>query len=106
VKRRDFLKGAAAGPVALWAPAVLRAQSGLTKLTDKLAIIDAGGANVTAFVTGEGLVVVDSGAPGAGDAVMAALRSLAPGAKVTTLFNTHYHLDHRVIIGCRPRSAM
>ena len=69
------------------------AATGVTKLTDKLAVIDAGGANVTAFVTGEGLVVVDSGAPNTGDAVMAALKSLAPNAKVTTLFNTHYHLD-------------
>jgi glyoxylase-like metal-dependent hydrolase (beta-lactamase superfamily II) len=79
--------------VALGAPAVLRAQAGVTKLTDRLAIIDGGGANVTALVTPAGLVVVDSGAPGSGDAVLAALRSLAPGAQVTTLFNTHYHLD-------------
>ncbi len=77
----------------MWAPRLLRAQQGVTKLTDKLAVIDAGGANVTAFVTSEGLVVVDSGAPNTGDAVMAALKSLAPNAKVTTLFNTHYHLD-------------
>jgi glyoxylase-like metal-dependent hydrolase (beta-lactamase superfamily II) len=37
--------------------------------------------------------VVDSGAPNTADRVMAALKSLAPNAKVTTLFNTHYHLD-------------
>jgi len=90
MKRRDLLKGAA---LAIWAPRILKAQTGVTKLTSKLAVIDAGGANVTAFVTGEGLVVVDSGAPSTGDAVMAALKSLAPNAKVTTLFNTHYHLD-------------
>jgi glyoxylase-like metal-dependent hydrolase (beta-lactamase superfamily II) len=72
---------------------VLRAQQGLTKLSDKLAVIDAGGANVTAFLTGDGLVVVDSGPQGTGDAVMAALKSFAPGAKINTLFNTHYHLD-------------
>jgi cyclase len=56
-------------------------------------VIDAGGANVTAFVTEEGMVIVDSGAPNTVDAVMAALKSLAPNAKVATLFNTHYHLD-------------
>src|SRR5271165_3703904 len=77
----------------MWAPRLAYGQSGVSKLTARLAVIDAGGANVTAFVTGEGLVVVDSGAPDTGDAVMAALKSLAPGAKVTTLFNTHYHLD-------------
>lgn len=87
MNRRDLLKGA----VALCAvPGLLRAQ---TKLSDKLVVIDGGGANVTAFLTGEGLVVVDSGAPGSGNAVMAALKSFAPNAKVTTLFNTHYHLD-------------
>jgi len=97
VNRRDLLKGAAAGAavgaMALWAPRRLMAQQGLTKLTDKLDVIDAGGANVTAFVTSDGLVVVDSGATGSGDDVMAALRGLAPNARITTLFNTHYHLD-------------
>src|SRR5580704_10637849 len=97
VKRRDVLKGAAAGALAIWAPGMMHgqqaAQPGVTRLTEKLGVIDAGGANVTAFVTGEGLVVVDSGAPNTGEAVMAALKSLAPNAKVTTLFNTHYHLD-------------
>jgi cyclase len=77
----------------MWAPRLLRGQQGVTKLTAKLAVIDAGGANVTAFVSGDGLIVVDSGAPNTGDAVMAALKSLAPNARVTTLFNTHYHLD-------------
>jgi glyoxylase-like metal-dependent hydrolase (beta-lactamase superfamily II) len=93
VKRRDLLKGAAFGSIAIWAPRSVKAQQGVTKLTNKLAVIDAGGANVTAFIAGEGLVVVDSGAPNTADAVMAALKSLAPNAKVTTLFNTHYHLD-------------
>ncbi len=38
-------------------------------------------------------MLVDSGAPKSGDAVMAALKGIAPNAKVQTLFNTHYHLD-------------
>lgn len=78
----------------MWVPRLAHGQQGgLTRLTPNLAVIDAGGANVTAFVTGEGVVVVDSGAPNTGDAVMAALKSLSPNAKITTLFNTHYHLD-------------
>src|SRR6185437_3048815 len=93
MNRREVLKTAAAGALAMWAPRLAHAQQGITKLTPKLAVIDAAGANVTAFVTGEGLVVVDSGAPDTGNTVMAALKSLAPNAKVTTLFNTHYHLD-------------
>jgi cyclase len=94
MNRRELLKGAAVGAITLAAPRMLRAQQlGITKLSAKLAVIDAGGANVTAFQAGDGLVVVDSGAPNSGDALMAALKSLVPNAKVTTLFNTHYHLD-------------
>ena len=93
MKRRELLKGAAIGAIALSAPRLLKGQQAITKLSGKLSVIDAGGANVTAFQTSEGLVVVDSGSPKSGEAVMAALKSLSPNAKVTTLFNTHYHLD-------------
>lgn len=97
MQRREVLKGAAAGAFAMWAsPRFLRAQQaegGVRRLTDSLWVVDGGGSNVTAFASGEGLVLVDSGAPKSGDKVMAALKSVAPGAKVRTLFNTHYHLD-------------
>ncbi len=93
VNRRDVLKTAAAGALTLWAPRMLKAQQSVTKLTDTLAVIDGGGSNVTAFSSGEGFVLVDSGAPGSGDAVLAALKGLAPNGKVHALFNTHYHLD-------------
>ncbi len=93
VNRRELLKGSVAGALALWAPPLLRAQQPVSKLTSTLAVIDGGGANVTALSAGEGFVLVDSGAPGSRDAVMAALKGLAPSAKVQTLFNTHYHLD-------------
>jgi glyoxylase-like metal-dependent hydrolase (beta-lactamase superfamily II) len=95
--RREILKGVAAGALTLWAPRLMKAQQSVTKLTGTLAVIDGGGANVTACSTGEGFVLVDSGAPKSGDAVMAALKGLSPNAtangKVQTLFNTHYHLD-------------
>ena len=45
VKRRDLLK---AGALAIWAPRLLKAQTGVTKLTNKLAVIDAGGELVEA----------------------------------------------------------
>jgi glyoxylase-like metal-dependent hydrolase (beta-lactamase superfamily II) len=93
VNRREVIKGAVAGAFTLWARPLLKAQQSATKLTSTLAVIDAGGANVTVLSTGEGFVLVDSGAPKSGDAVMAALKGLAPNAKVQTLFNTHYHLD-------------
>jgi cyclase len=72
---------------------MLKAQQGVQRLTDKFALIDGGGSNVLAFSTTEGLILVDGGAPKSGDQVMAALRNVAPAAKVQTLFNTHYHTD-------------
>jgi cyclase len=82
--RRELLKSALAGTVALGLPSLLRGQS------DNFAVIDGGEANVVAFSSADGLVLVDSGAPKSGDKVMAALGT---NAKVQTLFNTHYHLD-------------
>jgi cyclase len=96
VDRRNFLKGAAAGGFTLWASsrvATAQQAAGARRLTDKLAVVDGGGANVLAFSTGDGLVLVDSGAPKSGDQVMSALKNVAAGARVQTLFNTHYHND-------------
>lgn len=96
VHRRQLLKGAVAGALAWWAPAGLRAQEaagGTRRLTDKLAVVEGGGANVVAFAAEDGLILVDSGAPKSGDQVTASLKNLAGEAKVRTLFNTHYHLD-------------
>lgn len=95
VNRRQLLQGALALPLC-GLPQILKAQQtagGFRRLTDKLAVVDGGGANVLAFSGGDGLVLVDSGAPKSGDRVMAALKDFAGGAKVQTLFNTHYHLD-------------
>jgi cyclase len=81
----------------LWASSrVLNAQQGsgnVRRLTDKMAVLDGGGSNVLAWSAGEGLVLVDGGPPKSGDQVMSALKGLAPGAKVQTLFNTHHHTD-------------
>jgi cyclase len=96
VNRRDVLKGAL-GVFTMWTSSrVLNAQQAsgaVRRLTDKMAVVDGGGSNVLACSTGQGLVLVDGGDPKSGDQVMAALNALAPGAKVQTLFNTHYHTD-------------
>jgi cyclase len=86
--RRDLLKGALAGTVALGFPSLLRGQA-----ASKFTVLDGGGTNVLAFLTGDGLIIVDSGAPKNGDKLMAGLKTFAPNAKVLTLFNTHHHLD-------------
>jgi glyoxylase-like metal-dependent hydrolase (beta-lactamase superfamily II) len=94
--RRQFFKGAA-GALALWAsPRLLAAQTApgsARLLADKLYVVDAGDANLVALSTGDGIVLVDSGAPQSSSQVTAGLRNIAAGAKVLTLFNTHYHLD-------------
>jgi cyclase len=77
VNRREFLSSAAV--LALSLPQ-----------SNKLAVLDGGGANVVAFSSADGFVLVDSGAPNSGDKIMAALGA---NAKVTTLFNTHHHAD-------------
>jgi glyoxylase-like metal-dependent hydrolase (beta-lactamase superfamily II) len=95
--RRELLKSAVAGTVALGFPSLLRGQTlnnAVNRLTDKFAILDGGGTNVVAFSASDGLVLVDSGAPKNGDRLLAALKTFAPNAKVNTVFNTHYHSDH------------
>jgi cyclase len=93
LNRRDVLQGAL-GVFAAWASSrVLGAQSafgGARRLTDQIAVVDGGGSNVLAFFTGEGVVLVDGGAPNSFDKVMA---SLGANARVHTLFNTHHHVD-------------
>jgi len=42
---------------------------------------------------GDGLLIVDTGAPKSGDKLTAALKGIAANAKVATVFNTHYHVD-------------
>ena len=80
VNRRQLLKSAAAGALGLWASRKGFAQS---HLTDKIVVLGAGGPNVVALSTGDGLVLVDSGAP----------NGFAAPSKVQILFNTHYHTD-------------
>jgi cyclase len=79
MNRRDLLKSSVAGAFSLWvAPRIFG-----SPLTEKVAMFDAGGANVVTFSSGEGLVLVDSGAP----------KSFTAPSRVQTLFNTHYHTD-------------
>lgn len=65
----------------------------LTRLNDKLAVVSGVRDNVVALAGGDGLLLVDSGSPGASDALLAQLRQLPGGGQVKTLINTHYHAD-------------
>ena len=101
VDRRQVLKGSVAGLLALWAPSALDAaqragqqpaNGAARKLTNTLAVLDAGGSNVVALSAADGLVLVDTGALGTADRVMAGLKGLGGNGKIHTVFNTHYHL--------------
>ena len=101
--RRELLKGAMTGALTLWAiplargaqqPQQAAAANGVRRLNDKLFVVDGGGTNVVALSGGDGLFLVDSGVPGNGDKLAAALKGVPGGnGRVTTVFNTHYHLD-------------
>jgi cyclase len=100
VDRRNFLRNAAAGALTLWVyPRRINGQQGpggVRRLTENLAVVDAGGSNVLVFrpsSEGAGLMLVDSGAPNSGDQVLSALKNLGWNSKVQILFNTHYHID-------------
>lgn len=63
------------------------------KVRDNLFVIRGAGGNVAAFVTANGVVMVDAGLPGWGQMILTKLKSVTP-KPVTTLINTHAHFDH------------
>src|SRR5687767_10847885 len=86
--RRAFLQ-ALAGAAVLGLPRTLSAQTGpsATKLTDRITLITGAGNNVIALAGDSGSLLVD-----AGDAAHTA-DVLRLAGKVSTVFNTHYHLE-------------
>ncbi len=85
---------AQAAQVAAPATASATAPVQTTVLADRLSLLAAGGTNVLALSTPDGLVLVDSGAAGSRDALIAGLGALPGGGRVRTVFNTHYHPDN------------
>ena len=93
--RRDFLKLSLGGLAALSLPgfsdvAFAQAKAAPQQLKDGAFLIDAGGSNVLAINTSEGLVVVDSGTAAFSAQLPGALKSISDKG-VHTLFNTHWH---------------
>jgi glyoxylase-like metal-dependent hydrolase (beta-lactamase superfamily II) len=68
--------------------AMSRQSAGITKLSDTLSLFNGVGTNVLALSTPDGMVLVDSGAPQYGAALMSST------SRVHTVFNTHYHLEN------------
>ena len=65
----------------------------LEKVRENLYVIRNGGGNTAAFVTAEGVVLVDTKLAGWGDRIMEKVRSVTD-KPVTTIINTHTHGDH------------
>jgi glyoxylase-like metal-dependent hydrolase (beta-lactamase superfamily II) len=68
------------------------------QLKDNLFMLKGGGGNTAVFVTGNGVIVVDTKLPGWGPPLLAKIRELTP-KPITTIINTHTHYDH---VGSNP----
>ncbi|MDY6984624.1 MAG: MBL fold metallo-hydrolase, partial [Pseudomonadota bacterium] len=89
--RRTVLTAGLFGAAAFMAAPLVRAQSKLPtqKLNGNVTLIQGAPGNLVALNSGNGIVLVDSGSA----ELAAAVKATLDGAKVTTLFNTHYHPD-------------
>jgi len=92
-----LLTAGAIGIVAQQPPAGAQADqpkvATIEKLKDNLFVIKGGGGNTAAFVTSQGVVIVDTKLANWGPAIMEQLRSVTD-KPVTTIINTHTHGDH------------
>ena len=65
----------------------------IQKVKDNLYVITGGGGNTAAFITGKGVVIVDTKNPGMGPGILEKVKSVTP-RPVTMIINTHTHGDH------------
>ena len=63
------------------------------QLEDNLFVLRGGGGNSAAFVTSDGVVLVDTKVPGWGQPLIDKIAELTPNP-VTMIINTHTHFDH------------
>ena len=95
--RRTVLKSAlglaASAALPMGALAKDAAKAVATALSDRLLLVSGLGGNIVALRSDAGVLLVDSGSPGATSKLQAELKRFAPGAKVTTVINTHWHTD-------------
>ena len=63
------------------------------QLEDNLFVLKGGGGNSAAFVTSDGVVLVDTKLAGWGQSLLDKIGELTPNP-VTTIINTHTHFDH------------
>ncbi len=63
------------------------------KVKDNLYVLRGGGGNTAAFITADGVVIVDTKNPGWGKPLLDKIKTLTD-KPVTTIINTHTHYDH------------
>jgi cyclase len=86
--REVQLRAGQAGP-----PAPSAASIQVDKLRDNLYVLRGGGGNTAAFVTSNGVVLVDTKLVGWGQPIIDKLKEITD-KPVTTIINTHTHFDH------------
>lgn len=91
LNRRTILMAGLGSVAGLVAAPLVRAQSRLPTqaLAGKATLITGAPGNIVALDSGAGVVLVDAGSAD----LAAAVKATLDGAKVSTLFNTHYHTD-------------
>src|SRR5262249_57530378 len=98
MNRRAILKGALGGLVGLTLPPFARSafsqeNPAVVPVSEGFVMLTGAGGNVLVRTTSAGQVLVDGGAVAFTDALLARLRGLPGGSRVTTLFNTHWHRE-------------
>jgi cyclase len=95
--RRSVLAAGLGTAVGMSMPAIClaaaRPKVSTTALNDRLLLISGAGGNVVALRGAEGLLLVDSGSPGATSKLQSELKQFARGAKVRSVINTHWHAE-------------
>ena len=82
-----------AAPPAPGTPPAQPQTATIEKLRDNLFVIKGGGGNTAAFVTSNGVVLVDTKLANWGERIMEKVKSVTD-KPVTTIINTHTHGDH------------
>ncbi len=98
MNRRAILKGALGGVLSLTLPPFARyafsqESRAIVPVREGFVMLTGAGGNVLVRTASAGQVLVDSGVAVFTDAVLAHLRGLPGGGRVTTLFNTHWHRE-------------
>jgi glyoxylase-like metal-dependent hydrolase (beta-lactamase superfamily II) len=65
----------------------------IERINDRIAVAGGLGGNIVLHRSQSGLTLVDSGRPGATDALLGVIEASRGESRVQTLFNTHWHLD-------------